>query len=147
MTATQTMRTIQSVSPLLQVKDLEASIRFYIDKLGFHEQWRDPRGFVILRRDGGMIFLAQKTRDVDLRNTTARAVKDGFANYDLFFDCEHGTIDALWREFKDKGLKMWPQFDNGPVDRPYGMRDIALADPDGYDLVFGAPIEKECDDA
>ena len=31
---------------------------------------------------------------------------------------------------------MHESYNNGPVTRPYGMRDFSLVDPDGYDLVF-----------
>jgi hypothetical protein len=28
-------------------------------------------------------------------------------------------------------------FQDGPVQRSYGVRDFSVIDPDGYDLVFG----------
>ena len=34
-------------------------------------------------------------------------------------------------------------FKNGPVTRPYGIRDFSVIDPDGYDLVFGEEIEDQ----
>lgn len=31
--------------------------------------------------------------------------------------------------------------EGGPIDREYGIRDFSIIDPDGYQIVFGAPIE------
>ena len=134
-------KSLQRISPLLQVADLDQSITFYTQKLGFAECWRDENGFVILSRDGCDLFLGQKQTDVDLRNITARAKADGFASYDLHFHCAKDSIDALWREFKDSGAPMSAAFDKGPIDREYGIRDFSITDPDGYVIVFGAPIE------
>lgn len=130
---------INSVSPLLQVTDLSVSRAFYTQNLGFTEDWYDGEGFAILRRDKCSIFLAQKQVNVDLRNVTARRMRDGYANYDLHFNCDTGTIDALWSEYRVAGVSMPADFNNGPVTRAYGIRDFSITDPDGYDLVFGAP--------
>lgn len=134
-------QSIKSVSPLLQVKDLRQSIAFYTTRLGFTEDFFDGDGFAIVRRGGCFLFLAQKQVDADLRNQTARATQDGYASYDLHFHCDRGSIDALWAEYRSAGVPMPPAFDDGPVDRDYGVRDFSITDPDGYDLVFGAPCD------
>lgn len=131
---------LKRISPLLQVKDLEASVGFYTGKLGFREAWRDEGGFSILCRDECEIYLAQKEREVDLRNQTARSMGDGFAAYDLHIHCAPATIDTLWAEYRAAGVPMPSCFDGGPISRDYGIRDFSVIDPDGYDIVFGAPI-------
>ena len=132
---------IKSVSPLLQVADLQRSRKLYADTLGFTENWFDGEGFAIVCRDGCTLFLAQKQVEVDLRNLAARAARDGYANYDLHFNCEAGTVDGLWAEYRDAGARIADAFANGPIDRDYGIRDFSVIDPDGYELVFGAPLE------
>ena len=109
---------------------------FYSDKLGFRKGSIDD-GFSLVTRDDCTIYLAQKTKDVDVRNIVARAVDDGWCNYDLHIHCKPGTLDALFEEFKAKNVEMHNSFKDGPVTRPYGMRDFSLSDPDGYALVFG----------
>lgn len=94
-------------------------------------------GFCMVRRDDCLIFLAQKTKDVDLTNRAARAVDDDWCNYDLHFHCQPGTLDALYREFREKGVAIPESYKDGPVTRCYGIRDFSVCDPDGYDLVFG----------
>ena len=127
---------LKQISPLLQVRDLAASVSFYGQKLGFQTGSIDG-GFSAVRRDDCVIFLAQKTKDVDVTNRAARAVNDGWCNYDLHFHCHLGTLDALYQEFRAKGVMIPDCFKDGPVARPYGIRDFSVIDPDGYDLVFG----------
>ena len=67
----------------------------------------------------------------------ARAADDGWCTYDLHIHCQPGTLDALYREFRAKGVPMPEGFEAGPVTRPYGIRDFSVIDPDGYDIVFG----------
>ncbi len=131
---------LRSIMPLFLVENLDTSTQFYIDKLGFEELYRDNfgGGFVQFRRDECDIFLARKDSEVDLRNIRARAPERAdFASYDLHIACQAGTIDALWHEYRDSGVQMG----SGPEDRPYGVRDFGIHDPDGYSIVFGAPIE------
>ena len=132
---------LQRISPLLQVKDLQSSLYFYTTVLGFKELWRDDGGFIILSRDGCDLFLGENQTKVDLRNVTARATNKWFASYDLHIHCAAGTVDSLWKEFKDAGASMPAAFASGPIDRDYGVRDFSILDPDGYQIVFGAPIE------
>ena len=127
---------LKQISPLLQVRDLAASVLFYGDKLGF-QTGSTEGGFCMVRRDDCLIFLAQKTKDVDLTNRAARAVDDDWCNYDLHFHCQPGTLDALYREFREKGVAIPESYKDGPVTRCYGIRDFSVCDPDGYDLVFG----------
>lgn len=128
---------LKQISPLLQVRDLEASVAFYGQKLGF-QTGSIEGGFSVIRRDECIIYLAQKTKDVDVTNKAARAVNDGWCNYDLHIHCQPGTLDGLYAEFRAIGMQMSEEFQNGPVTRPYGIRDFSVTDPDGYELVFGA---------
>jgi catechol 2,3-dioxygenase-like lactoylglutathione lyase family enzyme len=132
-------RVLKQTIPLLQVRDLAASVAFYGDKLGFRTGSMDG-GFSAIRRDECVIFLAQKTKDVDVTNKSARAVVDGWCNYDLHIDCQTGTLDALLREFRANGVDIPECFANGPLTRSYGLRDFSVIDPDGYDLVFAEEV-------
>ena len=131
---------LKQVSPLLQVRDLAASVLFYGQRLGFRTGSIDG-GFSVIRRDDCVIYLAQKTKDADVTNKAARAADDGWCNYDLHIHCQPGTLDALYEEFRGKGVPMPEGFEDGPVTRPYGVRDFSVIDPDGYDIVFGEECE------
>ena len=131
---------LQQIQPLLQVQDLDLSVTFYCEQLGFSGGVVDE-GFAMVSRDQCTIYLAQKTKSVDVTNKAARKVVDGWCNYDFLIQCKHGTLDALHKEFTDNGVEWLDCFQNGPEDRPYGMRDFSVFDPDGYDLVFAEPTE------
>ena len=132
---------LKQISPLLQVRDLAASVAFYGQKLGFRTGSIEG-GFAMIQRDDCLIFLAQKTKDVDVTNKAARAVDDGWCSYDLHIYCEPGTLDALYAEFRARGVPL-AGFENGPVLRSYGVRDFSVFDPDGYDLVFGEEVSED----
>ena len=127
---------LKQVSPLLQVRDLQASVLFYGENLGFRTGSTEG-GFAAIRRDECLIYLAQKTKDTDVTNKAARAVNDGWCNYDLHIHCEPGTLDTLYKEFRAKGVPMDECFKDGPIKRSYGISDFSVVDPDGYELVFG----------
>ena len=109
---------------------------FYGQRLGFRTGSTDG-GFSVIRRDDCVIYLAQKTKDANVTNKAARTADDGWCNYDLHIHCQPGTLDALYEEFRGKGVPMPEGFEDGPVTRPYGVRDFSVIDPDGYDIVFG----------
>ena len=128
---------LKQINPLLQVNDLEASLLFYGQKLGF-ETGSMENGFSIARRGDCTIYIAQKTKEADVTNKAARAVpNDDWCNYDFHIQCEPGSLDALFQEFKNKGVRMPECYKDGPIQRAYGIRDFSVIDPDGYDLVFG----------
>jgi hypothetical protein len=127
---------LKQVTPLLQVRDLDHSASFYRNQLGF-DVGSTEGGFCMIRRDDCLIFLAQKTRDVDVTNKTARARDDDWCNYDLHIHCEPGSLDTLYSEFRARGVEMPKAYEAGPVMRSYGVRDFSVIDPDGYDIVFG----------
>ena len=134
---------LKHISPLLQVSDLTASILFYGEKLGF-QTGSIEGGFSIIRRDDCTIHLAQKTKATNVTNKAARAdPDDDWCNYDLHLYCQPGTVDALYEEFRTKGVRMPDCYKDGPVTRSYGIRDFSVIDPDGYDLVFGEVCREE----
>ena len=130
---------LTQISPLLQVNDLSVSVAFYGRVLGFQTGSTDG-GFSTVRRDDCAIFLAQKTKPVDLTNKNARATNDEWCNYDLHIHCKPGTLDALWSEFRASGASMPACYEHGPILRSYGVRDFSVIDPDGYDLVFAEQL-------
>ena len=133
---------LKQISPLLQVRDLAASVAFYAQKLGFRTGSTEG-GFSVIRRDDCVIYLAQKTKDADVTNKAARAADDGWCSYDLHIHCQPGTLDALYEEFRARGVPMHEDFEAGPVTRPYGIRDFSVIDPDGYEIVFGEECEMD----
>ncbi|MDB5340478.1 MAG: hypothetical protein JWN70_6097, partial [Planctomycetaceae bacterium] len=52
----------------------------------------------------------------------------------FYFNC--GDIDALHAEFAQRGLHL-----NPPIVAFYGLKQVFLTDPDGYELCFQSPVE------
>lgn len=123
---------IQSSAPHFFVRDIHRSVRFYVDVLGFDEPqlWGDPPAFAMPSRDGFIVMLNQS----DEKNVRPNG---DIECWDAYFWCD--DVDAFWKEIKDEVRAF-----HRPQNRDdYGMREIAVADPDGYMLVFAHDLDKE----
>lgn len=127
---------IESMVPLLQVFDMPTSIRFYRDILGFEVMESSSPGencdWAWLRRENVELML-NTAYESDQRPPTPDPPR--IAAHDdtiLFFGCP--DVDAAYEHFREKGF---------PVDKPavqdYGMKQLYVHDPDGYNLCFQWP--------
>lgn len=119
-------------SPVLLVRDVVASADHYRDALGFTYDrfWGEPPSFVILKRDGMFLMLAQAHESAQA--VSPRALEEKF--FSVYFWVN--DVEALYQEFVERGAKI----DFAPCDQPHGCREFGIQDPDGYDIVFGQPI-------
>ncbi|MBS1526671.1 MAG: VOC family protein [Bacteroidetes bacterium] len=125
---------IQYCVNLLMVSNMDASLKFYVDGLGFKitNTWT-PRGTIEwcwLQREGGPLML-QESR---ITQTKPYLMGDRpGAGVSLWFQCRDSL--ALYHEFKEKGIT---------VEEPFvgnGLWDVSLKDPDGYSLHFESPTD------
>jgi [ribosomal protein S5]-alanine N-acetyltransferase len=121
---------VYSMQPILAVADVEATAAFYRDKLGFsisflygdpptygavaHQQWTP---------DGATIQLAQ--RDDVAKQPPAVGLY-------LFVGA---GIDILYQRYQQKGVTIVQELET----HPWGMREFAIRDGNGYLLRFGTP--------
>ena len=119
--------------PILNVKDVEASLRFYTEQLGFTSPWRyegDGKVHVAqVDRQGCALILAD--------NWPAKAGK-GLIFISLNVEPptrEAGTaaLDALRAELEAKGVVV--------KEGSWGYRLLVVDDPDGNQLLFNYPSE------
>jgi lactoylglutathione lyase len=120
---------IRLTVPFLGVADMESSLRFYTDGLGFSitKQWT-PRGKIEwcwLERDAVALMLQGPWRDKEQPLEPESKPKTGPS---LCFQCEDAL--ALYDEFKERGIPMKEPFVGN------GMWVVVLKDPDGYSLDF-----------
>ena len=126
MNTSPTTVAIRDLVPLLFVNDIQRSLAFYRDKLGFWlaEKW-DRSGELAwcrLVRDGFTVMLQQACAEDGPADGRGRGVG-------LFFLCN--DANALHGELTAKGLALAP-----PSVAFYGMNQLFLKDPDGYELCF-----------
>ena len=116
--------------PVLHVKDVEASLRFYVDGLGFTTPWR--------YREDGRTRVAQAERQgcaLILADQWPEKVGKGLTFISMNADREEqiAALDALRAELEAKGI---------PVkEGSWGYRLLVVDDPDGNQLFFNYPHE------
>ena len=116
---------IKQAVPFFMVADMRASLRFYVDGLGFEKKidWT-PRGTIEwcwLERGGAAVMLQE------YRAGRMPAEKRG-AGISIAFICEDAL--ELYREYLEKGLQPAEPFVGNK------MWVTSLEDPDGYHLFF-----------
>jgi catechol 2,3-dioxygenase-like lactoylglutathione lyase family enzyme len=118
------MARLVQIASVLEVKDVIASEAFYREKLGFGPGSfaGDPPCFCIVRRDAVSIFLDQS------RDPRPAPLNQYWAAY-LYVD----DVDAFAAELTARGVAIV----HGPVDQPYGCREIDIRDPDGHIIGIG----------
>jgi catechol 2,3-dioxygenase-like lactoylglutathione lyase family enzyme len=123
-------RNLVSISPFFIVKDLQASIAFYRERLGFQLDFQGPEGDVYyagVSRDGIGIMLKTILPDVlPCPNHT----RHPWARWDAYIY----TLDpdTLYDEFRQRGVsfvKPLSFIDNG-------LWGFEITDADGYVLAF-----------
>ena len=130
--------------PVLHVADVEASLRFYVDRLGFTSPWRyddDGRARVAqVDRQGCALILADTQFFGGNRSGAFRREKMGkglmFISLNVEPHSREGEIaalDTLRAELEAKSV---------PVkEGSWGYRLLVVDDPDGNQLFFNYPAE------
>jgi catechol 2,3-dioxygenase-like lactoylglutathione lyase family enzyme len=119
--------------PVLHVADVEASLLFYIDRLGFTSPWRydrDGRAHVAqVDRQGCALILADTWREKIGKGLMFISLNVEPATREAAVD----AVDALRAELEAKGV---------PVkEGSWGYRLLVVDDPDGNQLFFNYPNE------
>lgn len=125
------MPRITHIAPFFIVRDVNAALAFYRDKLGFDVTLCEPAEnpfLAIVQRDGAMLLL--KSVGVDPVPNSHRHV---YARWDAYLGVP--DPDALAAEFTSRGVP----FSEPLQDTNDGLRGFELKDPDGYVLFFGRP--------
>jgi predicted enzyme related to lactoylglutathione lyase len=121
------MPKLESVNPILAVHDVETSIAYYMEKLGFTScwGWEQPPTFGGVRRDGIEIFFCQ----------------DCQGNPGTWMSVWVDDVDVLYAEFKARGADIRQP----PTNFPWGVREMNVSDPDGHRLRFSMATDQPDD--
>jgi len=127
-----TKPTLSAISPSFIVSNVDQTIAFYRDKLGFETRFQEPADdpfFAVIGRDGAQILVKSHGGISPLPNHQ----RHPWLRWDAFVYVE--DPDALAAEFAAHGAP----FSAPPGDTHDGLRGFEISDPDGYVLFFGHP--------
>jgi predicted lactoylglutathione lyase len=110
---------VECIIPILRVESVAASIRFYVDVLGFKVDWggEHESTFASVSRDHWAIMLCEGDQ--------------GQPGTWIWIGVE--DIEPLFAEYKTKGAKFREQ----PTNYPWAY-EMKIEDPDGHVLRFGS---------
>lgn len=118
---------VKATQHVLAVKDLALTEGYFLDILGFS----------VRSRVGGWSFLSLGSFHVMLghcpEQMPASATQDHA--YCAYVNC--ADIEDLYRGYQQRGADIFQLL----ADRPWGMREFAVATPDRHRIMFGEDID------
>jgi catechol 2,3-dioxygenase-like lactoylglutathione lyase family enzyme len=126
------MTQVHQLWPLLRVTDVSRSLRFYRDQLGFRlvneASQRDRLFWCRLERGGACVMLQQSEppEDAPLAAPNSRGVV-------FYFVCD--DANATYEELTSRGMNL-----NAPTVAYYGMKQLFVPEPDGYEICFESEV-------
>lgn len=122
---------IEDAVAIVPVRDVEASVAFYRDTLGFEVRFvSDDKGFGTVVHGEAALHL--------LRTDDAGALKATANNISVYLWVK--GVDALYAQLQGKLDGLPEGRVRAPFDQPYAMREFHVKDPDGCLLFFGENI-------
>jgi catechol 2,3-dioxygenase-like lactoylglutathione lyase family enzyme len=119
--------------PIFSVADVEVSLRFYVDLLGFRNPWRyDENGKVHVaqvERQGCSLILADTWPEKIGKSLLFISVNAQPESR----EAATAALDALRAELEAKGVRV--------REGSWGYRLLVVDDPDGNQLLFNYPNE------
>ena len=121
---------LSEASPSFTVGDLQKSLAWYRDVLGLavDERWeQDGKLMGVSLQAGGVTFMIGQD---DWKKGRDRRKGEGFRLYCTTTQ----NVDALAKGIQARGGRL----DQEPRDQPWGTRDFAVTDPDGFKITIAS---------
>ena len=112
---------------VLAVCNLNVSRQFYMEKLGFVEDF-SVDGWAFLSRGACRLRIGDCPEATPMSKTQ---------DHSWFAYLHVDDARTLYAEYTSKGVEIWQHIQ----DKPWGMREFAIVTPDGHRLVFGEELE------
>jgi catechol 2,3-dioxygenase-like lactoylglutathione lyase family enzyme len=126
------MAVLTGISPVLLVADLQRSVDYFSERLGFEcHVFGDPPNFATAARDAAVILIALS--DQPERLVPHWQIVDKM--WDAYIRVD--DADAIYVEVQERGAGI----DYTIYDAPHGFREFGVQDPDGHDIAFGQPLD------
>ncbi len=114
---------MKEVVPLMRVLDLDESLGFYRDLLGFRLCWQE----------GDTASLEHGDAAVMLSTGANLGATPGFSGTFYFYPED---VVELWESLREQVTVEWPL-----QEMSYGTREFGIRDPNGYCLAFAEVLE------
>lgn len=112
---------------VLAVPDLPRTAAYFCDTLGFAEDWRDADNWRALSRGPVRVMIGHCPDVMPPRE---------LGDHSLFAYLHTDDVDAYHAEIAARGaLVLQP-----PADKPWGMRELVIATPDGHRILVGQEL-------
>jgi uncharacterized glyoxalase superfamily protein PhnB len=112
----------QGIGPVFQMSNLNETLKYYKEVLGFKEDFQFGVYAGISHGDACVHLCAHQIHQRPIGGGTA------------FVFCDQ--VDEYFQQIKKNGSIVKVE----PADQPYGMRDFIVLDPDGNHMTFGCEI-------
>ena len=118
-----------AISPTLAVRNVKQTIEFYKNSLGFKMGMAFPNAdnpeYADLSKDG-MVLMFIPAENIGIGSEEKLGI-----GVNLYMNID-GDIDEYYNELKDRKVRIAVEI----KDEPYGIRDFAVEDIEGYKLTF-----------
>jgi catechol 2,3-dioxygenase-like lactoylglutathione lyase family enzyme len=124
---------IQTCRPLLNVADIETSLGFWRDLIGFEVE-------TLFEQDGRPAFAGLRSGEVVLMlnarggDPAPRQARPHYTEAVIYLGV--GSVHDLATALRAKGFAA-----PVPERQEYGVDEICVRDPDGYEIAFTSPID------
>jgi catechol 2,3-dioxygenase-like lactoylglutathione lyase family enzyme len=123
---------ITTIIPQLRTTDMDASVRFYTEKLGFVLEFRHQDFYAGLRAGSQLIHL----KLVDTQDPSIPYVDDG-GHLHLYIGVD--GVAAFAEQLKANGVSLVRDVEETSWD----TREFVVQDDQGHTLYFGEPLQKQ----
>jgi catechol 2,3-dioxygenase-like lactoylglutathione lyase family enzyme len=117
---------VNKTQHVLAVNDLDASEKYFIEKLGFILRFRVP-GWSFLNLNDFYLMVGHCEGEMLAKNTNNHS-------YFAYVNCE--GIDELFDEYQERGVEFIQEIS----DKSWGMREFGVVTPEGHRIMFGQEI-------
>ena len=118
-------------APELFVPDVDATVRFWVDRLGADCVRLEPGSFAVVRFESSILFVAHESHYVVMGGTLG-----GRRGIALDVRIVVADVDDVHRRVRDAGVEIVHDI----ADRDYGLRDFIIRDPNGFRVRFASPV-------
>lgn len=119
------------ILPILSVSDVDASLAFYKEKLGFEERMSMPGP------DGITTFAGIALGKAQIMLSRAETEHKGQGVVFMVYVPEGTSIDTVYQEVKDRGVTIVEELKT----EYWGDRIFTVHDPDGYNITMCEEVE------